>query len=126
MNVLIIDDDCEDCARISETLKAIVPGVSCVLMESGEEALRYLRQPVTVPNYIFLDIRMAGMDGKETLLKIKGMKAYSRTRVIMYTGHDDEHEKVIYRKLGANGFICKTPSLESLTRELRETMSLLN
>jgi DNA-binding response OmpR family regulator len=124
MEVLIIDDDSEDCAIFSETLKTILPEVSCVIIESGEDAIKYLRQPVSVPNYIFLDISMSGMDGKETLLKIKGMKTYARTRVIMYSGHDDEHEKAIYRKLGANGYINKTGSMDRLKNEIRTVITL--
>jgi CheY-like chemotaxis protein len=123
MEVLIIDDDSDDCMAISQSLKSLIPHVSCVMIESGEDAIKYLRQPVTVPQYIFLDIHMAGMDGKETLLKIKSMKSYSRTRVIMYSGHNDEHEKLIYRKLGANGFIIKTGSPEQLRSDIESVVS---
>lgn len=123
MEVLIIDDDSDDCLAISELLKGLIPDVSCVMIESGEDAIKYLRQPVTVPQFIFLDIHLAGMDGKETLLKIKSMKTYSRSRVIMYSGHNDEHEKLIYQKLGANGFIIKTGSLEQLKTDIRTIVS---
>jgi DNA-binding response OmpR family regulator len=118
MEILIIDDDTDDCAIISDMLKTILPKVSCIVIESGEAAIKYLRQPVSIPNYIFLDITMSGMDGKETLLKIKGLKSCSRTPVIMYSGHNDEHEKVIYRKLGANGYISKTSSMDRLKSDI--------
>ena len=123
MDVLIIDDDSEDCLAMSELLKGMIPDVSCIMIESGEDAIKYLRQPVAAPQYIFLDIHMAGMDGKETLLKIKSMKSYSRTRVIMYSGHDDEHERLIYRKLGATGFIIKSSSREQLKLDIRNVVS---
>jgi CheY-like chemotaxis protein len=119
MEVLIIDDDSDDCTIISDTLRGMIPNVSCVVIESGEAALKYLRQPVIMPQFIFLDINMSGMDGKETLLKIKSMKSYARTRIIMYSGHDDEQEKMIYRKLGANGYINKTGSVDKLKVELQ-------
>ncbi len=124
MLVLIIDDDSDDCALMSETLQSIIPNVNCVAIESGEAAIKYLRQPVSIPHYIFLDINMAGMDGKETLLKIKSMKAYSRTRIIMYSGYDNDHEKLIYRKLGANGYILKSESPDKLLSDVREVVAV--
>jgi CheY-like chemotaxis protein len=124
MDVLIIDDDSDDRAIMSEMLQSLLPGISCVAIESGEEAIQYLRQPVTLPHLIFLDINMTGMDGKETLLKIKSMKSYARTKIIMYSGHNDEREKLIYKKLGANGFINKSGSLDKLKTELQTVIAL--
>jgi DNA-binding response OmpR family regulator len=122
MNILIIDDDSDDREIIKETIEHLVPKVNCTVIESGEEAVRYLRQTVSIPDFIFVDINMTGMDGKECLLKIKSMKAYYRTRIIMYSGNNDENEKIIYRKLGANGYINKTGSLDHLKSELKNLL----
>ena len=118
MELLIIDDDRNDRNIISEMLKDIFPGASCTTKESGNDAIKYLRQPVAVPDYIFIDIEMEVMDGKETLLKIKSMKTYSRTKIIMYSGEDNEQEQIVFRKLGANGYIKKTNSREALKKEI--------
>jgi DNA-binding response OmpR family regulator len=120
MEVLIIDDDPDDCMIIKDVLQDLASGIFCKVLESGEEAIRYLRQSVTIPDIIFLDIEMAGMDGKETLLKIKSMKAYSRSRIIMYSGRSVENEKIIYLKLGASGFINKGISINQLRVELEK------
>src|SRR5436190_4917858 len=105
MEVLIINDDSNDRGIISEALKDVFPGASCTIKENGHDAIKYLRQSVPVPHFIFIDVNMEGMDGKETLLKIKIMKSYSRSMIYMCAAEDNEQERIIFRKLGANGYI---------------------
>jgi CheY-like chemotaxis protein len=118
MQVLIVDDDGDDRDLFCESLTAVLPEANCILVKSGEEAIKFLRRPENAAQFIFLDIYMHGMDGKECLLKIKSMKQYIKVPVIMYSANNDEHQKAIYRKLGANGFINKTASLHDLKAEL--------
>ncbi len=119
MQVLIVDDDGDDRDLFCETLIAVLPEANCILARSGEEAIKFLRQSEIKPQYIFLDIYMHGMDGKECLLKIKSMKQFIKTPVIMYSAsNNDDHQKSIYKKLGANGFINKNASTDGLKAEL--------
>jgi response regulator RpfG family c-di-GMP phosphodiesterase len=119
MNILIIDDDGDDRTLFCETLNEVLPQANCIVCNSGEDGIRYLRKPSVVPNYIFLDIRMYGMDGKECLLKIKSMKEYSRVPLYMYTAVDEPSQETIYKKLGASGFINKTSSIQDLKNQLK-------
>jgi len=78
--LLIVDDEIdvrEFAANFFRKRKMEVTAVA-----SGEEALTILEQQK--PNLILLDIKMAGMDGVETLRRI--MEKDKNTKVIMVTG----------------------------------------
>jgi PleD family two-component response regulator len=114
MNILIVDDDADDRELFCEVLKEITPSANCVVYDNGSTALTFLRESDFVPDYIFLDVFMSGMDGKECLLKMKSLKTIQNVPVIMYSGLDDANQMNIYKKLGASTFICKPSSLEAL------------
>jgi CheY-like chemotaxis protein len=119
MNILIVDDDGDDREIFCETLTEIVPELNCIVFPGGEEAIKYLRNPPAMPQYIFLDVYMNGMDGKECLLKIRSMKELGRIPIVMYSSSIDKTEETIYKKLGASHFINKTGSLDELKTQLR-------
>jgi PleD family two-component response regulator len=114
MNVLIIDDDGDDRDLFCEVLREVIPTANCLVAESGEQAIKFLRDTSAIPDYIFLDVYMHGMDGKECLLKIKSIKRCHKIPVIMYSSLDDQNLIAIFKKLGANGFICKPSNLGQL------------
>jgi CheY-like chemotaxis protein len=118
MTVLIVDDDGDDRDLFCNAIYKIDPAINCVVLTSGEEALLYLRGDALNPDYIFLDIYMHTMDGKECLLKIKGMKDRMRVPVVMYSAAITEGEKNVYRKLGASYFMPKPNTVTELKEAL--------
>src|SRR5688572_994365 len=107
MTVLIVDDDGDDRDLFCNALHDIKPDANCVVLSSGEEALKYLRGDSHDPDYIFFDIYMHTIDGKECLLKIKSLKDRMRIPVVMYSGVITDREKTIFKKLGASHFMVK-------------------
>ena len=103
----------------------------CVITESGEEALGYLRSidnlPDDLPQFVFLDIRMPEMDGFEFL------EAYAKLPedvtnhciVIMLSSSIDPVDKDI-AKLNpfVKGFLSKPLSEEKLS-ELKKQFALI-
>jgi CheY-like chemotaxis protein len=119
MDILIVDDDGDDRDLFCQAVSEIKPEINCIVLGSCEEALQYLRGSAPSPAYIFLDIYMRTMDGKECLLKIKSMKERMRVPVVMYSAAlDDENEQKIYKKLGANYFISKPNTFKELKQSL--------
>lgn len=79
---------------------------------SGKEALKIVEKEK--PRIILLDINMRGMDGIETLKKIREID--KDVVIIMVTGvKDDDVMKKAY-ELGANDYITKPLSLEYLDK----------
>ncbi|WP_291329191.1 sigma-54 dependent transcriptional regulator [Desulfovibrio sp. UCD-KL4C] len=107
-NILIVDD--EDGIRYS--LRGVLEdeGFSVSEAESGEAALQTLSEEM--PDLIFLDIWLPGMDGLEVLERIK--KEWDWLPVVMISGHGNIETAVSAIKKGAFDFIEKPLSLEKV------------
>jgi two-component system nitrogen regulation response regulator NtrX len=111
--ILIIDD--EESIRLS--LRGILEdeGLSVVEAESGEEGLELLG--TDIPDLIFLDIWLPGMDGLKALDILS--RDYEGLPVIMISGHGTIETAVKALKKGAFDFIEKPLSLEKVVVSAR-------
>lgn len=101
-NILIVDDDKNICKMIEASLrKEKRYEIDTAL--SGEACLRVIKE--SLPDLILLDIQMPGIDGIETLQKIRAENAY--VPVIMMTAHGTIERAVTSMKLGAYDFLTK-------------------
>jgi DNA-binding NarL/FixJ family response regulator len=84
---------------------------------TGQATLDLLRR--TRPDILLLDVRMPGMDGLETLRRIKSDPDLADVKVIVVTTF--EIDRYIYEALqaGASGFILKDTAPEELVRAIR-------
>jgi len=107
-HILIIDDE----QSIRESLTGILQdeGFTPFSVESGETALEKISEEK--PDLILLDIWMPGMDGMETLTRIREM--YPDQLVVMMSGHGTIETAVKATKLGAYDFIEKPLSIEKV------------
>ena len=105
-NVLIVDDE----PGIRQSLKGALEdeGYKAAVAESGEACLDLLRKHSY--DVILLDVWLTGMDGLETLQKIRESDA--APEVIMISGHGTIETAVRATKLGAFDFLEKPLSLE--------------
>jgi two-component system nitrogen regulation response regulator NtrX len=106
LKILIVDDE----AAIRESLQGIFEdeGHSASAVDSGEACLDAVRsEPFDV---ILLDIWLPGMDGLETLQKLRDLE--SPPEVIIVSGHGTIETAVRATKLGAFDFLEKPLSIE--------------
>jgi len=116
--ILIIDDE----ESIRESLMGILldEGFRTLSAESGEQGLGVLREED--PDLILLDIWMPGIDGIETLRKIREITPDQL--VIMMSGHGTIETAVKATKLGAYDFIEKPLSLEKLLLSVQNALTI--
>ncbi|MGC8719109.1 MAG: response regulator [Thermodesulforhabdaceae bacterium] len=106
--VLIVDDE----ERFRKTLAKLLSakGVKVNAVGSGEEALKFIEDhPVDV---VLLDMRMAGMNGIDTLTAIKQRDA--SIEVIMLTGHASVDVAVEIMKRGGYEYLLKPCDIDEL------------
>src|SRR5947209_14685024 len=105
-NILIVDDE----AGIRESLAGILAdeGYSSSAVDSGEACLELLRK--TVFDVVLLDIWLPGLDGLNTLAKIRELD--HPPEVIMISGHGTIETAVRATKLGAYDFLEKPLRME--------------
>lgn len=118
MIVLNVDDDQEDREFFCDALREIDPTIVCLVADSGLDALSVLKAQAMLPDYIFLDINMPMMDGKQCLRALKSIPEFQDIPVIMYSTSTDTGEIRECYRLGADDFLIKPHSYEKLVNDL--------
>lgn len=122
MTILLIDDDTDDQDIFQEAVATVAPGVHCLVAKDGEEGYELLRALTISPDYIFLDVNMPKMDGKEFLKLIKADPLYRQIPVIVYSTSKHKSELGEYFKMGAANFITKPSEFNLLLTYLRSVL----
>lgn len=116
ITVLIADDH----ALIREGIKQILEleeDISVVgQANDGEEAFELAEK--LNPDIILLDINMPKLNGIETLRRFKDMGI--KSKVIILTIHEDKEYILKTLKLGANGYLLKDSSANTLIEGIRK------
>jgi two-component system nitrogen regulation response regulator GlnG len=112
MNKLLLIDDETD---VQYSFQRIFdsPEIELTTASSGEEAVRLL--PKVKPDLVIMDVRMGGMNGLETLRRIRQMD--SKLLVILMTAYGTTQTAIEAMKLGAYDYILKpfdVPKLKEL------------
>jgi DNA-binding response OmpR family regulator len=111
MTILLVDDDADDRKLFFEAVRDVDETISCLSAVNGQEALHYLKNSDNaVPDFIFLDLRMPGLSGRQCLEEIKKEDRLVSVPVIVYTTSRDEKESVLLKELGATHFMSKPVS----------------
>ena len=102
MSKLLLIDDEED---VQYSFKRIfdVPEIELTTASSGEEGLKII--PKLKPDLVLMDIRMGGMNGLETLRRIRQLD--SRLLVILMTAYGTTQTAIEAMKLGAYDYLLK-------------------
>lgn len=114
-SALIVDDSRTALVALSRLLKDL--GVAADLVESGPEALDFLRS--NSPGVIFLDHMMPGMDGFETLAALKSDARTSAIPVVMYTSREGDAYMGQALVQGAFGILQKPVNPNELEQILK-------
>ncbi|WP_352431715.1 sigma-54 dependent transcriptional regulator, partial [Pyrinomonas sp.] len=117
--VLIVDDE----QSIREALCAVLEdeGYAVEAVASGEECLRVTERRAY--DCILLDVWLPGMDGLETLRRLR--EQGTDAVIIMISGHGTIETAVRATKLGAFDFIEKPLSIEKTTLTVRNALRQL-
>ncbi|MDM8526488.1 response regulator [Desulfococcaceae bacterium HSG8] len=114
-NVLLTDDEKPFVETMTKRLNKreldIIPAFS------GEACLEALGKDGSI-EVVILDVKMPGMDGIETLQKIK--KKHPLVEVIMLTGHATIETGIEGMKMGAFDYLMKPCDIEELVAKVME------
>ena len=114
VRVVIVDDSAEVRTLVRTKLRlsgeAVVEGEGA----DGADAVDLARR--LQPDAMLLDVSMPGMDGLAALPQV--LAASPATRVVMFSGFDEEPLALRALELGATSYLTKTSSLEDVVAEL--------
>ncbi|CAN5336694.1 response regulator [soil metagenome] len=113
--ILIVDDDLDDIQLLTDGLLEVDPAIECQSAFDGEKAMSLLRSGLSyVPDYIFLDLNMPKISGKQVLAQLKKDLRLKDIPVIIYTTSNFDRDQEEAFLLGAKHFITKPTSLKEL------------
>ena len=112
--VLLVDDEQDFLETLSSRLE--MRGLKVSAVTSGEQAIAEAREQEY--DAIVVDLSMPGIDGLETLKRIKADNP--NAEIIMLTGHGSVASGVEAMKLGAGDFLQKPVELSELMSKIGE------
>lgn len=113
INLLIVDDEEQFLSSISKSLE--VRDFNVIAVNRGEKAIEAARStPIDVA---LVDLKMPGIDGEETLKKLKAEHRWME--VIILTGHGTVDSAVECTKSGAYSYMQKPCELDHLLEALK-------
>ncbi len=116
--VHVVDDDPPFRTAIARLLRA--SGYEVVLYESGEQLLD--NAPGDAPGCILLDVRMSGLDGLQ--LQDRLAQLGNILPIVFLTGHGDLPTGVKAIKAGAEDFLSKPVSKDTLLEAVERAVAL--
>jgi len=118
-----IDDDEDDRDFFCTAMQTINPDMECVFAKDGTHALEQLTTTSLVPDYIFIDMNMPLMDGKQCLAAIKKIEHLKNVPVYIYStsGSPRLIEEIL--AMGAIEFLIKPTSMNALEHLLKEIVT---
>ena len=102
-------------------LRLIESNYDVISAADGREALEKAEKEI--PDLILLDVVMSGMDGIQTLVKLKSNPVTSRIPVIMLSGIGEKAALNKARVSGAADFIDKPFNAEMLLEAIKKNLA---
>lgn len=122
MTLLYIDDDPEDREFFSEAVSRIDPAIMCHTAKDGAQGLRDLDEMIVMPDFIFLDVNMPVMNGKQFLIEIKQRPRLRSIPVVIYSTTNHPAERGDFISLGAYRVLAKPSSLSTISDLIRSVL----
>lgn len=120
LSCLLIDDDRDDQEIFRLALQDVNEEVFCLTADDGIKGLQMLQPEENfVPTYIFLDLNMPRMTGRDCLNALKSDPLLADIPVVIYSTSSDPKDIQDTKELGAAGYVVKQYSLASLKDILR-------
>ncbi len=113
--VMLVDDEADFVEAMAKRLKK--RDLEVMTAFSGREGLETLAKHQDI-DVVILDVKMPGMDGIETLKKIKA--TYPLIEVVMLTAHATVESAIEGMRFGAFDYLMKPCAMEELMGKVQE------
>lgn len=127
LDIVLADDDEDDCMMFEETLKEFLPSAQLTKVIDGEQLMKLLEiRKGRLPDVVFLDINMPRKNGIECLKLIRGNNNFKDLLVIMYTTSGEIGIVNLTYQIGANHFICKPSELSIIRNKIKSAIGYVS
>jgi len=123
-NLLLADDDEDDCAFFEEALAELSLPVVFEAVNDGVQLMDFLKKG-NLPDILFLDLNMPRKNGYECLTEIKQIAEFKNLPIIIFsTSLDTEIVNLVYEK-GVAYYIRKPGEFAQLKKVISNAFALI-
>ena len=122
--ILLVEDNEDDVFAFKWALRKALVSKPIQVVTDGRRAISYLggdnefvdREQFPVPFMVFLDLKLPYVNGHEVLEWIRKQPQYREMPVVILSGSDEDRDHKRAHENGANGYLVKPVSPETLSR----------
>ena len=125
LNILLADDDEDDCNFFAKALDALQLSASLQMVNDGEQLMQLLNnESFRLPDVLFLDINMPRKNGIECLSEIKGNTGLKDIPVVMFSTSNSKDKIGMVFKSGADVYIHKPGDFSQLKQVILHALPI--
>ena len=131
MNILLADDDMDDCFFFEKALEELQLSAHLTIVRDGQQLMNYLSEnSKNLPDVLFLDLNMPCKNGFECLCEIKEHESLKVIPVVMFSTsypQDQIYEANMINtllKIGAYHLIRKPGDFAQLKQVIHQTLTM--
>ena len=116
----LIDDDADDREIFAMALKKANAGYVCTMAKNGKEAIEAMNSCDKVPGYIFVDLNMPLVSGRDCVTAFKRLNHLENVSIIVYTTSSNQKDVDDVKNLGASHYLVKPTKFSALVALLED------
>jgi CheY-like chemotaxis protein len=124
MNILLADDDIDDCGFFITALEEMRQNTGLTVVHDGERLMQHLAEVTNdAPAVVFLDLNMPRRNGFECLLEIKSIERLKQIPIIIFSTSIEQRVVDLLYENGAHYFIRKPADFEQYKMIIRQSLT---
>ncbi len=120
--ILVADDDPADLEMTRIAISRAGLELRVETVDCGEAALDALRRGGEPPALVMLDLKMLGMSGIDTVLRMRADERLRDIKVVILTNSVLDSDRNAAYAAGADGYIHKAFDIDKFAREVRAAL----
>ncbi len=123
-NVILAEDDEEDVHLFNTILSELNQDILVTVAADGILLMTFLKQAITLPEMIFLDLNMPHKNGFECLSEIKSNERWNSIKIVILSTSSQPQQIENAYKGGADLYLAKPVSYTQFKKMMEKCLSL--
>lgn len=120
VSALVVDDNQQN----REVLSQLLMGIGCEVRIANNAFEAFDKVGQAIPDLIFMDIRMPGMNGADATRRIISEHGPDRIKIVAITASVLEHERAGHMPAGFHGFLSKPFRFPEVCETLKQLLDI--
>ena len=125
LNIVLADDDTDDCLFFKDAVTAFIPTTNFTAVHDGEQLMQLLTDETgRLPDVLFLDLNMPRKNGFECLVEIKQHDKLKYLPIVIFSTSKSADNIEILFKTGADVYIRKPRDFNQLVKIIQHALPM--